>query len=98
MSGRLDYGRADKTPYSLAEAQSLLSSPVTAVNSVTTSLYNGSTTNVTFYTNRGPINMSGLLSGYIANGSWAYENKQTSYAYFNVEKMISCPLTILCYS
>lgn len=87
--GRLDYGRADKTPYSLAEAQSLLSSPVTAVNSVTTSLYNGSTTNVTFYTNRGPINMSGFafkdIYNQMAPGHMRIQ-QQSSYAYFNVEK------------
>lgn len=87
--GRLDYGRADKTPYSLAEMQSLLSSPVTVVTSVSTGLYNGSTTNVTFNTNRGEISMSGFafkdIYNQMAPGHMRIQQQQ-SYAYFNVEK------------
>lgn len=87
--GRLDYGRIDKSPYSLAEMQSLLSSPVTIVHSVTTSLSNGSTTNVTFNTNRGSISMSGFafkdIYNQMAPGHMRIQ-QQSSYAYFNVEK------------
>ncbi len=87
--GRLDYGRMDKIPYSLGETQSLLLSPVTVVNSVTTSLSNGSTTNVTFHTNRGAISMSGFafkdIYNQMAPGHMRIQ-QQSSYAYFNVEK------------
>lgn len=88
-SGRLDYGRTDKKPYSLAEMQSLLSSPVSAVYSVSTTLQNGSTTNVTFSTNRGAISMSGFafkdIYNQMAPGHMRIQ-QQSSYAYFNVEK------------
>lgn len=87
--GRLDYGRADKIPYSLTEMQNLLSSPVTVVYSVSTGLSNGSTTSVLFSTNRGNIQMSGFafkdIYNQMAPGHMRIQ-QQSSYAFFNIEK------------
>ena len=87
--GRLDYGRADKIPYSLTEMQNLLSSPVTVVYSVSTGLSNGSTTSVLFSTNRGNISMSGFafkdIYNQMAPGHMRIQ-QQSSYAFFNIEK------------
>lgn len=89
--GRLDYGRADKVPYSLAEMQNLLANPVTTQNLILnrTGLSNGSTTSVIFNTNRGAITMSGFafkdIYNQMAPGHMRIQ-QQSSYAYFNVEQ------------
>lgn len=89
--GRLDYGRADKVPYSLAEMQNLLTNPVTTQNLILnrTGLSNGSTTSVIFSTNRGPITISGVafkdIYNQMAPGHMRIQ-QQSSYAYFNVEQ------------
>ncbi len=86
--GRLDYGRNDKTPYTLAEMQSLLANPVTSVSSVSTALADGKTISVTFETNRGSISITGLnfknIYNQMAPGHMRIQ-QQSSYAYFNVE-------------
>jgi peptidoglycan hydrolase CwlO-like protein len=87
--GRLDYGRVDKIPYSSAEMKNLLTSPINAVYSVSTALSNGSTTNVSFSTDRGVINIAGFafkdIYNQMAPGHMRIQ-QQSSYAYFNVEK------------
>lgn len=87
--GRVDYGRADKVPYSLQELQSFLSSPVTSISSVQTTLVNGSTTQVHFYTNRGIVTIPGFgfkdIYNQLAPGHMRIQ-QQSSYAYFNIEK------------
>ena len=87
--GRLDYGRFDKVPYSSAELRSLLSNPINAVYGVTTALSNGSTTNVSFNTDKGVINIPGFgfkdIYNQMAPGHMRIQ-QQSSYAYFNVEK------------
>lgn len=88
-SGRLDYGRADKTPYTSSQLKSLLKNPVTAVYSVTTALSSGSTTNVSFSTDKGNVSVKGMLFKDIYNqmapGHMRIQ-QQSHYAYFNVEK------------
>ena len=88
-SGRLDYGRSDKTPYSSNDLKNLLVTPVNSVYSVSTSLVNGTATNVSFSTDIGVVNMSGLnfknIYNQIAPGHMRIQ-QQSHYAYFNVEK------------
>lgn len=87
--GRLDYGRVDKTPYSLAEMQSLLSNPVRSISNVNVAFGNGVTNTVVFYTNRGIVTISGTgfkdIYNQMAPGHMRIQ-QQSSYAYFNVEK------------
>jgi len=84
-----DYGRRDKVPYTLNEIKSLLTSPVNIIYSVGTSLSEGSTTSVNFYTDRGYITISGMgfkdIYNQIAPGHMRIQ-QQSGYAYFNVEK------------
>jgi hypothetical protein len=88
-SGRLDYGRVDKTPYTSPELKSLLKNPITAVYGVTTALSSGSTTNVSFSTDKGNVSIKGMLFKDIYNqmapGHMRIQ-QQSHYAYFNVEK------------
>ena len=84
-----DYGRRDKTPYTLDEIKSFLSSPINVIHSVTTSLAEGSTVTVNFYTDRGNVSISGMgfkdIYNQIAPGHMRIQ-QQSNYAYFNVEK------------
>lgn len=88
-SGRLDYGRSDKSPYTLNNYKSLLNSPVSAVYSANAVLSNGSTTSVVFNTDVGIITMTGFqfkdIYNQIAPGHMRIQ-QQSSYAYFNIEK------------
>ncbi len=88
--GRLDYGRADKTPYTSSQLKSFLKSPVNSITAATTALSNGSTTNVSFTTGDGRIiDISGMLFKDIYNqmapGHMRIQ-QQSHYGYFNVEK------------
>ena len=86
---RLDYGRTDKDPYTSGELKSFLISPVQSIYSVSTSLSNGLTNSVTFYTNAGNISMTGLqfknIYNQIAPGHMRIQ-QQSFYAFFNIEK------------
>ncbi len=86
--GRLDYGRTDKTPYTLNEVKSFLVSPVHNVYSASTALEPGRTASVVFNTNKGYVNISGAgfkdIYNQIAPGHMRIP--QNGYAYFNVEK------------
>ena len=95
--GRLDYPNPNadpprlptgKIPYSLAEMQNLLSSPVTVVHSVSTVLSNGSTVEVVFNTDRGFVTIEGSkfkdIYNQMAPGHMRIQ--QSAHAYFNVEK------------
>jgi hypothetical protein len=87
--GRLDYGRADKTPYTSAQLKSFLKSPVNSITAVATALSNGNTTNVSFTTDRGVIDVSGMffkdIYNQMAPGHMRIQ-QQSTYGYFNVEK------------
>ena len=87
--GRLDYGRVDKTPYSLAEMQSLLSNPVRSISNVNVAFGNGTTNTVVFYTNRGIVTISGErfkdIYNQMAPGHMRIQ-QQSSHVFFNVEK------------
>ncbi len=87
--GRLDYGRYDKTPYTSSELKSFLVSPVNTIFSVSTSLSGGLTASVSFGTDRGSVNISGMLFKDIYNqmapGHMRIQ-QQSHYWYFNVEK------------
>ena len=88
-SGRLDYGRTDKSPYTLTQMQSFLSSPVRSISSVNVAFGNGVTDNVVFYTNRGIVTISGMgfkdIYNQMAPGHMRIQ-QQSSYAFFNIEK------------
>lgn len=88
-SGRTDYGRSDKSPYSLSDYQSLLSNAVSSIYSVNVSFLNGNTTSVVFSTNAGTITMTGMqfkdIYNQMAPGHMRIQ-QQSSYAYFNIEK------------
>jgi predicted nuclease with TOPRIM domain len=86
---RLDFGRGDRSPYTSSQLKSLLNSPVNTIHVVTTSLSNGNTTNVSFSTDRGIVNIPGMLFKDIYNqmapGHMRIQ-QQAHYAYFNVER------------
>lgn len=87
-SGRLDYGRRDKTPYSLSEMQSFLKNPVKSITSVNVAFGNGITTEVYFHTNRGLVTISGTdfknIYNQMAPGHMRIQ-QQSFYAFFNIE-------------
>jgi hypothetical protein len=88
--GRLDYGRADKIPYTSSQLKSFLKSPVNSITTVTTALSNGNTTNVSFTVDNGRIiDVPGMLFKDIYNqmapGHMRIQ-QQSHYGYFNVEK------------
>ncbi len=87
--GRLDYGRVDKTPYTSSQLKSFLKSPVNSITAVSTALSNGSTTNVSFTTDRGVVEVSGMsfkdIYNQMAPGHMRIQ-QQSTYGYFNVEK------------
>jgi len=95
--GRLDYGRADKTPYTSAQLKSFLLNPVEEIYRVSTSfastVRDGRTTydtsNVSFQTDAGEVNISGMLFKDIYNqmapGHMRIQ-QQPHYWFFNVEK------------
>jgi hypothetical protein len=88
--GRLDYGRADKMPYTSSQLKSFLKSPVNSITTVTTALSNGNTTNVSFTVDNGRIiDVPGMLFKDIYNqmapGHMRIQ-QQSHYGYFNVEK------------
>jgi hypothetical protein len=87
--GRLDYGNTSKVPYTSTQLKSFLISPVNSVTSVSTSLSNGSTSTVSFGTDRGTVSISGFafkdIYNQMAPGHLRIQ-QQSSYAYFNVER------------
>jgi len=85
---RVDYGRVDKTPYSLAEMQGLLSNPVRSISSVNVAFGNGTTNTVVFYTNRGIVTISGTGFKDIYNqmAPAHMHIPQSSFVFFNIEK------------
>jgi predicted nuclease with TOPRIM domain len=87
--GRLDYGRTDKSPYSLGELKSFLNSPVNAIYSVGIHWGEGVTNTVVFNTDRGYVNISGSgfkdIYNQIAPGHMRIQ-QQSGYAFFNIEK------------
>jgi len=87
--GRLDYGNTSKVPYTSAQLKSFLTNPVNSVTSVSTSLSGGSTTTVSFGTDRGTVSISGFafkdIYNQMAPGHLRIQ-QQSSYAYFNVER------------
>jgi hypothetical protein len=87
--GRLDYGNTTKTPYSSSELKSLLNNPVNSISGVTTALSNGNTTNVSFSTDRGTIDIPGMgfkdIYNQMAPGHMRIQ-QQAHYGYFNVER------------
>jgi peptidoglycan hydrolase CwlO-like protein len=87
--GRLDYGNTSKVPYTSVQLKSFLKSPVNSVTSVSTSLSNGSTSTVSFGTDRGTVSISGFafkdIYNQMAPGHLRIQ-QQSTYAYFNVEK------------
>jgi hypothetical protein len=88
--GRLDYGRADKTPYASAQLKSFLQTPVNSVLSIGASFSAGNTSFVHVGTDsRGTIEISGMLFKDIYNqmapGHMRIQ-QQPHYWFFNVEK------------
>ena len=87
--GRLDYGRTDKSPYSLSELKSFLNSPANAIYSVAVEFGEGVTNTVVFATDRGYANISGSgfkdIYNQIAPGHMRIQ-QQAGYAFFNIEK------------
>jgi predicted nucleic acid-binding Zn-ribbon protein len=89
-SSRPDYGRTDKTPYSSQELKNLLTNPVNSIDTVAVSFSNDGLTNtVSFSTDRGVVNMSGMefksIYNQMAPGHMRIQ-QQAHYAFFNIEK------------
>jgi peptidoglycan hydrolase CwlO-like protein len=88
-SGREDYGRTDKDPYTPSELKSLLKNPVNTVYSVNVSLSGGETKSVLFSTDAGNISISGMnfkdIYNQTAPGHMRIQ-QQSDYAYFNIER------------
>lgn len=86
---RADYGNTDKVPYTLAELQALLSNPVRSISNVGIIWGEGQTKEVIFYTNRGPVHISGAgfkdIYNQMAPGHMRIQ-QQPSHVFFNVEK------------
>jgi len=88
-SGRLDYGRNDKSPYTLSQMQDLLANPVRSISSVNVAFGNGKTDSVVFYTNRGIVTISGAgfkdIYNQMAPGHMRIQ-QQPTHVFFNIEK------------
>ncbi|HCC67659.1 TPA: hypothetical protein DEP90_00360, partial [Patescibacteria group bacterium] len=75
-------------PYSHSELRSLATKPVTSVSTVVTTSGNGSTSNVTFYTNAGSFSMSGndFKTIYNMRAPGHLRIPQSGFVHVNVEK------------